>query len=95
MPLVYAVMGSSRDSAIGAVAVVSILLGTLVRNEIDDIESGDYNQLIPTSIFFAGVFRTVLGICRQFQTFDCQLHGRCGHYYWTVERVAWHTILYH
>lgn len=63
-PLVYAVMGSSRDIAIGPVAVVSILLGTLVRNEIDDIKSADYHRLIITSTFFAGVFQAVLGICR-------------------------------
>nr|ACN39795.1 unknown [Picea sitchensis] len=63
-PFVYAVMGSSRDIAIGPVAVVSILLGTLVRNEIDDIKSADYHRLIITSTFFAGVFQAVLGICR-------------------------------
>ncbi|KAL0702094.1 hypothetical protein Bca4012_058216 [Brassica carinata] len=34
-PLVYACMGSSRDIAIGPVAVVSLLLGTLLRAEID------------------------------------------------------------
>ncbi|WVZ55830.1 hypothetical protein U9M48_006439 [Paspalum notatum var. saurae] len=31
-PLVYAVMGSSRELAIGPVAVVSLLLGTLLQN---------------------------------------------------------------
>uniref|UniRef100_A0A0R0K6T6 STAS domain-containing protein n=2 Tax=Glycine max TaxID=3847 RepID=A0A0R0K6T6_SOYBN len=34
-PLIYAVMGSSRDIAIGPVAVVSLLLGTLLRFLID------------------------------------------------------------
>lgn len=63
-PLVYAVMGSSRHIAIGPVAVVSILLGTLVRNEIDDIKSPDYHRLIFTSTFFAGIFQALLGICR-------------------------------
>lgn len=57
-------MGRSRDNAIGPVAVVSVMLGTLVRNEIDDIESIDYHPLITTSTFFAGVFQAVLGICR-------------------------------
>lgn len=33
-PLVYSVLGSSRDIAIGPVAVVSILLGTLVNNAV-------------------------------------------------------------
>lgn len=33
-PLIYALLGSSRDIAIGPVAVVSILLGTLARNEM-------------------------------------------------------------
>ncbi|KAL2490994.1 Sulfate transporter 1.3 [Abeliophyllum distichum] len=34
-PLIYAFMGSSRDIAIGPVAVVSLLLGTMLQDEID------------------------------------------------------------
>ncbi|GLJ49908.1 hypothetical protein SUGI_1060950 [Cryptomeria japonica] len=63
-PLIYAAMGSSRDIAIGPVAVVSLLLGTLIRKEIDDINSANYYQLLFTSTFFAGIFQAILGICR-------------------------------
>ncbi|KAK6916047.1 SLC26A/SulP transporter domain [Dillenia turbinata] len=37
-PLIYAFMGSSRDMVIGPVAVVSLLLGTLLQNEIDPVK---------------------------------------------------------
>ncbi|KAK7853974.1 high affinity sulfate transporter 2 [Quercus suber] len=37
-PLIYAFMGSSRDIAIGPVAVVSLLLGSLLQNEIDPVK---------------------------------------------------------
>ncbi|KAG6434848.1 hypothetical protein SASPL_106492 [Salvia splendens] len=36
-PLIYALMGSSRDIAIGPVAVVSLLLGTLLQDEVDPV----------------------------------------------------------
>ncbi|WP_422482664.1 SulP family inorganic anion transporter, partial [Pleomorphochaeta sp. DL1XJH-081] len=34
-PLIYAMMGSSRDIAIGPVAVVSLLLGTMLQEVLD------------------------------------------------------------
>ncbi|KAJ4870782.1 Sulfate transporter 1.2 [Raphanus sativus] len=53
-PLVYACMGSSRDIAIGPVAVVSLLLGTLLRAEIDPNTNPDeYLRLAFTATFFA------------------------------------------
>lgn len=71
-PLVYAVSGNSRDIAIGPVAVVSLLMavvsllmGTLLKQEIsptDDPEN--YLKLAFTATFFCGIFQTGLGVCR-------------------------------
>ncbi|KAG7592594.1 SLC26A/SulP transporter domain [Arabidopsis thaliana x Arabidopsis arenosa] len=64
-PLVYACMGSSKDIAIGPVAVVSLLLGTLLRAEIDpNTNPNEYLRLALTSTFFAGVTQAALGFFR-------------------------------
>ncbi|XP_019461978.1 PREDICTED: sulfate transporter 1.3-like [Lupinus angustifolius] len=64
-PLIYAVMGSSRDIAIGPVAVVSLLLGTLLQNEIDPVANPtDYRRLAFTATFFAGITQAILGVFR-------------------------------
>lgn len=64
-PLVYAGMGSSRDIAIGPVAVVSLLLGTLCRAVIDPVEEpAEYLRLAFTATFFAGIFEAGLGFLR-------------------------------
>ncbi|KAI5654727.1 hypothetical protein M9H77_31914 [Catharanthus roseus] len=64
-PLIYAIMGSSRDIAIGPVAVVSLLLGTLLQNEIDPTKNAaGYRRLAFTATFFAGVTQASLGILR-------------------------------
>ncbi|QCE15861.1 sulfate transporter 1.3-like [Vigna unguiculata] len=64
-PLIYAVMGSSRDIAIGPVAVVSLLLGTLLSNEIDPIKNAEeYQRLAFTATFFAGITQATLGVLR-------------------------------
>ncbi|GJR16033.1 sulfate transporter 1.2-like protein [Tanacetum coccineum] len=64
-PLIYAFMGSSRDLVIGPVAVVSLLLGTLVRSEFDPEKQTDkYLRLIFTATFFAGITQAILGIFR-------------------------------
>lgn len=63
-PLIYAIMGSSRDIAIGPVAVVSLLLGTLLSNEIDPKNEVAYRRLAFTATFFAGVTQATLGILR-------------------------------
>ncbi|GLT96685.1 hypothetical protein SLE2022_142910 [Rubroshorea leprosula] len=64
-PLVYAFMGSSRDIAIGPVAVVSLLLGTLLQSEIDSSENPlDYRRLAFTATFFAGITQFILGFFR-------------------------------
>lgn len=64
-PLVYALMGSSRDIAIGPVAVVSLLLGTLLQTEIDPVKNAlEYRRLAFTATFFAGITQATLGILR-------------------------------
>lgn len=64
-PLVYAVMGSSRDIAIGPVAVVSLLLGTLLGQVYDPVkEVEQYKRLAYTATFFAGVTQLALGFLR-------------------------------
>ncbi|KAD6796709.1 hypothetical protein R6Q59_019524 [Mikania micrantha] len=64
-PLVYAFMGSSRDIAIGPVAVVSLLLGTLVEREFDpNTQPDEYLRLIFTATFFAGITQATLGVLR-------------------------------
>lgn len=64
-PLIYAVMGSSRDIAIGPVAVVSLLLGTLIDKEVDhSTNKYEYQRLAFTATFFAGLTQFVLGFFR-------------------------------
>ncbi|XP_059454719.1 sulfate transporter 1.3-like [Corylus avellana] len=64
-PLIYAFMGSSRDIAIGPVAVVSLLLGTLLQNEIDPTKNPiEYRRLAFTATFFAGITQATLGFLR-------------------------------
>ncbi|KAJ3673765.1 hypothetical protein LUZ60_005757 [Juncus effusus] len=64
-PLIYAVMGSSRDIAIGPVAVVSLLLGTLLKAEINPTkQKEEYLHLAFTATFFAGITEAALGFLR-------------------------------
>ncbi|XP_078440909.1 sulfate transporter 1;3 [Wolffia australiana] len=64
-PLVYAAMGSSRDIAIGPVAVVSLLLATLLQKEIDPTtHPAEYKRLAFTATFFAGLTQAALGFLR-------------------------------
>ncbi|OMO68156.1 sulfate anion transporter [Corchorus capsularis] len=64
-PLVYAFMGTSRELAIGPVAMVSLLLGTLLQEELDPIKNKvDYRRLAFTATFFAGITQATLGFFR-------------------------------
>ncbi|KAJ4767608.1 Sulfate transporter [Rhynchospora pubera] len=64
-PLVYAAMGSSRDIAIGPVAVVSLLLGELLKHEINPKKHPEeYLHLAFTATFFAGITQAALGFLR-------------------------------
>lgn len=71
-PLIYAAMGSSRDIAIGPVAVVSVLLGTLLRNELSP-KDPNYIKLAFTATFFAGVVQAALGFFRCIDTLQLPL----------------------
>ncbi|WJX62952.1 Low affinity sulfate transporter 3 [Trifolium repens] len=64
-PLIYAVMGSSRDIAIGPVAVVSMLLSSLVTKVIDPAANPHaYRDFVFTVTFFTGIFQAAFGIFR-------------------------------
>jgi len=64
-------MGSSRDIAIGPVAVVSLLLGTLIQNEIDPTTNPvEYTRLAFTATFFAGITQMTLGFFRSYDTYS-------------------------
>lgn len=64
-PLIYAAMGSSKDIAIGPVAVVSLLLGSLLQKEADhDKDREEYLRLAFTATFFAGITQAALGFLR-------------------------------
>ncbi|ONK73995.1 uncharacterized protein A4U43_C03F1710 [Asparagus officinalis] len=63
-PLIYAFMGSSRDIAIGPVAVVSLLLGSLLQDEVDPSKKEEYLRLAFTATFFAGITQAALGFFR-------------------------------
>lgn len=64
-PLVYAVLGSSREIAIGPVAVVSLLLGDLLKQQFNPTKQPQaYLELAITATFFAGIFQTAFGFLR-------------------------------
>ncbi|RZC06835.1 low affinity sulfate transporter 3-like isoform X2 [Glycine soja] len=64
-PLIYAVMGSSREIAIGPVAVVSLLLSSLVPKVVDPAVDPDaYRNVVFTVTLFAGIFQAAFGIFR-------------------------------
>uniref|UniRef100_A0A2N9J5A4 STAS domain-containing protein n=1 Tax=Fagus sylvatica TaxID=28930 RepID=A0A2N9J5A4_FAGSY len=64
-PLVYAVLGSSRDLAVGPVSIASLILGSMLRQEVSP--NNDpllFLQLAFSSTFFAGLFQASLGFLR-------------------------------
>ncbi|KAF8758032.1 hypothetical protein HU200_010808 [Digitaria exilis] len=64
-PLIYPLLGTSRDLAMGPMAVVSLLLGSLLQNEIDPKKNPlDYKRLAFTATFFAGITQAALGFFR-------------------------------
>lgn len=64
-PLIYAFMGSSREIAIGPVAVISLLLSSMVQ-KLEDPEANPlaYTKLVITVTFFAGIFQAGFGLLR-------------------------------
>ncbi|XWS08928.1 hypothetical protein CRYUN_Cryun40dG0042400 [Craigia yunnanensis] len=64
-PLIYAMLGSSKDLAVGTVAVASLLIASMLGKEVSPTENPkQYVQLVFTATFFAGVFQASLGILR-------------------------------
>lgn len=64
-PLIYAMMGSSREIAIGPVAVVSLLLSSMVQKVIDpSTDPLGYTKLVLTATLFAGIFQAAFGLLR-------------------------------
>ncbi|XP_022155189.1 probable sulfate transporter 3.3 [Momordica charantia] len=64
-PLVYAVLGSSRDLAVGPVSIASLILGSMLRQEVSPVKDPIlFLQLGFTSTFFAGLFQASLGFLR-------------------------------
>ncbi|CAI9781192.1 unnamed protein product [Fraxinus pennsylvanica] len=64
-PLVYAVMGSSRDLAVGTVAVGSLLTASMLSDVVNINENPTlYLHLAFTATLFAGLLEAALGIFR-------------------------------
>ncbi|XP_062150138.1 probable sulfate transporter 3.3 [Alnus glutinosa] len=64
-PIVYAVLGSSRDLAVGPVSIASLVLGSMLMQEVSPNKDPLlFLQLAFTSTFFAGLFQASLGFLR-------------------------------
>ncbi|XWS33293.1 hypothetical protein CRYUN_Cryun22dG0069000 [Craigia yunnanensis] len=64
-PLIYAVMGTSREIAIGPVAVISLLLPSMIQKLQDPVANPiAYQKLVLTVTFFAGTFQAAFGLFR-------------------------------
>ncbi|AES60845.1 putative SLC26A/SulP transporter [Medicago truncatula] len=64
-PLIYAMMGSSRDLAVGTVAVGSLLMGSMLANEVNPTQNPKlFLHLAFTATFFAGLLQASLGLFR-------------------------------
>ncbi|GER44496.1 sulfate transporter [Striga asiatica] len=64
-PLIYAVLGSSRDLAVGPVSIASLIMGSMLRQQVSPTNDPIlFLQLAFTSTFFAGLFQSSLGFLR-------------------------------
>ncbi|CAM0145265.1 unnamed protein product [Urochloa decumbens] len=64
-PLLYAVFGSSNNLAVGTVAAASLLLASIIEEEVPPEDNPQlYLQLFYTAAFFTGVIQTALGVFR-------------------------------
>ncbi|KMZ71616.1 putative sulfate transporter 3.4 [Zostera marina] len=63
-PLIYAVLGSSRDLAVGPVSIASLVMGSMLREAVSPDDTAVYIQLAFIATFFAGVFQASLGLFR-------------------------------
>lgn len=68
-PIIYAMMGSSRDVAVGTVAVGSLLIGSILSREVNPNENPTlYLHLAFTATFCAGLLQLSLGLFRYYST---------------------------
>ncbi|QCD97665.1 sulfate transporter 3.1-like [Vigna unguiculata] len=64
-PLIYAMMGSSKDLAVGTVAVGSLLMASMLGRVVNYVENPNlFLHLAFTATFFAGVLQASLGFFR-------------------------------
>lgn len=64
-PLIYAMLGSSKDLAVGTVAVPSLLISSMLGKEVNPHQNPNlYLQLVFAATFFAGIFQASLGLLR-------------------------------
>lgn len=64
-PLIYALMGTSREIAIGPVAVVSLLISSMVPKLEDPVDNPiAYRKLVFTATFLAGIFQAAFALLR-------------------------------
>ncbi|KAJ3695046.1 hypothetical protein LUZ60_000423 [Juncus effusus] len=64
-PLIYAVFGSSKNLAVGTVAAASLLLASIVENDVTFAENPQlYVNILYTAAFFTGVMQAALGFLR-------------------------------
>ncbi|VVA39164.1 PREDICTED: probable sulfate, partial [Prunus dulcis] len=62
-PLVYAVLGSSRDLAVGPVSIASLIMGSMLMQEVSPTKDPNlFLQLAFTSTFFSGIIQASLGL---------------------------------
>ncbi|KAK1441626.1 hypothetical protein QVD17_07670 [Tagetes erecta] len=64
-PLIYTTMGTSRELAIGPVAVVSLLISAMVSKVVNPVvDPISYTKLVFTVTFFTGAFQALFGLLR-------------------------------
>ncbi|KAK7399509.1 hypothetical protein VNO78_10693 [Psophocarpus tetragonolobus] len=64
-PLMYALIGTSREIVIGSMAVVWLLLSSMVQKLIDPaIDPNGYRSLVFTATLFTGIFQVALRLFR-------------------------------
>ncbi|KAK3031478.1 hypothetical protein RJ639_035513, partial [Escallonia herrerae] len=64
-PLIYALMGTSKEIAIGPVAVVSLLLSSMLQKLEDPVANpAAYRKLVFTVTLLSGVFQAAFGLLR-------------------------------
>ncbi|CAI0422672.1 unnamed protein product [Linum tenue] len=64
-PMIYALLGSSRHLAVGPVSIASLVMGSMLTQEVSATEDPTlYLKLAFTATFFAGLFQASLGLLR-------------------------------